>query len=85
MLRRNVLILHSAALGDFVLSWPLIMALARLNPQSRIIVVAQHSKGALAEIALHVEHADVEAGWHAIHAVDGAPSEGVTRLLTSAH
>ena len=85
MLRRNVLILHSAALGDFLLTWPLIMALARLNPQSRIIVVTQHSKGALAEIALHVEHANVETGWHAIHAADAAPSDGVGRLLNSAH
>lgn len=85
VLRRNVLILHAGALGDFLLSWPLIMALARLHPQSRIIVVAQHSKCALAEKALQIEHADVESGWHAIHSPDAAPAEPVMRLLSSAH
>ena len=37
------------------------------------------------EVALQVEHADVEAGWHAIYAADAAPSEAVTRMLASAH
>jgi ADP-heptose:LPS heptosyltransferase len=85
VLRRNVLILHAGALGDFLLTWPLIMALARLHPQSRIIVVAQHSKGALAEALLQVEHADVESGWHSIHAEGAAAPEAVTRLVSGAH
>src|SRR3954447_15525374 len=85
VLRRNVLILHAGALGDFVLAWPLMMALARLHPQSRIIVVSQHSKGALAEATLGVESADVESGWHALYSADAAPVETVTRLLTAAH
>jgi hypothetical protein len=79
------LILHAGALGDFVLSWPLVMALARLHPQSRIIIVTHHSKGALAEATLQVESADIEAGWHAMYAPDASPPEAVTRLLTSAH
>ena len=54
------------ALGDFVLSWPLVLALGRIHPQSRIIVVTHASKGALAEAALHVESADIEQGWHAL-------------------
>lgn len=85
MLRRNVLILHSGALGDFVLAWPLILALSRLHPQSRIIVVTQHSKGALAEAALRVESADVDSGWHAIFADGSEPPENVIRLLNGAH
>src|SRR6266511_1362890 len=85
VLRRNVLILHAGALGDFLLGWPLVMALARLHPQSRIIVVTQHSKGALAEAVLAVESADVEAGWHAIYSPDAAPDEPVMRLLSGAH
>ena len=47
LIRRNVLIFHAGALGDFVLSWPLVMALGRLHPQSRIIVVTHASKGRL--------------------------------------
>ena len=55
MLRRYVLILHTGALGDFVLCWPLILALGRLHAQSRIIVVTQSSKGVLAEARVTAE------------------------------
>jgi ADP-heptose:LPS heptosyltransferase len=85
-LRRNVLILHTGALGDFVLAWPLVLALARLHPQSRIIVVTQRSKGALAEAALRVESADYEQGWHALFAGTDAPlGERAKNLLDGAH
>jgi ADP-heptose:LPS heptosyltransferase len=86
VLRRNVLILHTGALGDFVLSWPLILALGRIHAQSRIIVVTHASKGALAEAALHVESADIEQGWHAIFADDAQPlAERPAKLLEGAH
>ena len=85
LLRRNVLIFHAGALGDFVLTWPLVMALGRLHPQSRIIVVTHASKGSLAELALHVESHDVEQGWHALFA-DGASLPERPALMTeSAH
>ena len=64
MLRRNVLIFHSGALGDFVQTWPLGLALGRLYPQSRVIYVTQRQKGLLAEKALRLEFVDVESGWH---------------------
>jgi ADP-heptose:LPS heptosyltransferase len=64
MLRRNVLIFHSGALGDFVLTWPLGLALSRLWPQSRIIYVTHKQKGLLAEKVLRVEWSDADAGWH---------------------
>ena len=85
VLRRNVLIFHAGALGDFVLTWPLIMALGRLHPQSRIIVVTHASKGALAELALHVESHDVEQGWHALFTSDAELPERPARMLESAH
>src|SRR3954469_1458005 len=87
MLRRNVLILHSGALGDFVLAWPLVLALGRLHPQSRIICVTHASKGALAEAALRVESADIEHGWHALYAGDVATpaDDRVARSLAGAH
>jgi heptosyltransferase III len=85
MLRRNVLIFHAGALGDFVITWPLIMALGRLHPQSRIIVVTHASKGALAELALHVESHDVEQGWHGLFTSDAALPERPARMLESAH
>src|ERR1043165_3856689 len=85
MTRRNILILHSGALGDFVLSWPLILALGRLHPQSRIIVVTHASKGALAEAALRVESADIEQGWHGLFA-DGVPlADRAKTLVDGAH
>jgi ADP-heptose:LPS heptosyltransferase len=85
MLRRNVLILHAGALGDFVLAWPLMLALGRLHPQSRIIVVTHGSKGALAEAALRVESADIDHGWHGIYASGGDVPEQATKLLEGAH
>src|SRR3954453_3483305 len=85
MLRRNVLILHAGALGDFVLAWPLILALGRLHPQSRIIVVTHASKGALAEAALRVESSDIDHGWHGVYASGGDVPEHVTKLLQAAH
>src|SRR5262247_1578141 len=66
MLRRNVLIFHQAALGDFIVTWPLALALSRILPQSRIIYVTHSQKGALAEKVLRIESADAELGWHGL-------------------
>ncbi len=85
MLRRNILIFHSAALGDFVLTWPLALALGRLYPQSRIIYVTQSQKGALAERCLRVETTDIEAGWHHLHADGNALPEAARRRLEGSH
>jgi len=86
VLRRNVLIFHAGALGDFVVSWPLAMALARLHPQSRIIFVAQGSKGKLAEKALRVESADVDGGaFHHLYGDAAQLPETSRRLIENAH
>ena len=83
-MRRNVLILHSGALGDFVVSWPLVLALGRTQPQSRIIVVTSGSKGKLAEAALRVESADIEAGWQGLYADGGEPKGPAEKLVRGA-
>jgi heptosyltransferase III len=70
-LRRNVLIFHQAALGDFVLSWPIAMAAARLWPTNRVLYVTPPSRGQLAERAIGVEWRDGD-GWHGLFA-DAAP------------
>jgi ADP-heptose:LPS heptosyltransferase len=83
---RNILIFHAGALGDFVVTWPLALALARLHPQSRIFYVTQRGKGALAERVLRVESADAESGWHPLYASGGAGlGEPQSRLLSGAH
>ena len=64
MLARNILIFHAGALGDFVQTWPLGLALGRLYPQSRVIYITQRQKGLLAEKVLRLEFMDVESGWH---------------------
>lgn len=66
-LRRNVLIFHQAALGDFVLTWPIAMAAARLWPTNRTIYITHPSKGELAERAIGVEWRDGDP-WHALFA-----------------
>ena len=64
-LRRNILIFHLGALGDFLVTWPLALALARLHPQSRVFYITHGQKGALAERLLGVESLDVDSGgWH---------------------
>ncbi len=83
--RRNVLILHQGALGDFVLTWPLAMAMGRMFPQSRIMYVSPSSKGKLAERAIRVESADSEAGWHALFATSPNVPQPVVNLLAGAH
>lgn len=83
--RRNVLIFHLGALGDFVLSWPLAMALGRLYAQSRIIYVTHSQKGALAERALRVESVDVEGGWHQLFSKDPKLPEAAMKLLVGSH
>jgi ADP-heptose:LPS heptosyltransferase len=87
MLRRNVLIFHQAALGDFIVTWPLALAMSRIMPQSRIIYVTHSQKGALAERVLRVESTDAEAGWHNLFvAPPDAPQlpEKPARLLEGA-
>jgi ADP-heptose:LPS heptosyltransferase len=84
-LRRNVLIFHAGALGDFVLTWPLALAMGRLYPQSRILYVVPQQKGLLAQKALRVESVDVETGWHHLHA-DATQLPGANkRWLDGAH
>jgi ADP-heptose:LPS heptosyltransferase len=85
MLRRNVLIFHAAALGDFIVTWPLALALARLYPQSRIYYVTHSQKGALAERVLRIESSDSEAGWHHLFSETPALPEPAAKLLSNAH
>lgn len=84
-LRRNVLIFHQAALGDFIVTWPLAMAMGRMFAQSRIIYVTHSSKGKLAEKVLGVESADVEQGWHLLHAADAVLPETNLKMLGGAN
>jgi ADP-heptose:LPS heptosyltransferase len=85
-LRRNILLFHQGALGDFVLTWPIVMALARIHPQSRIFYVTHARMGKLAERAIGVEFADAEAGWHALFGDVSTPLPDVpARLLAGAH
>ena len=85
VLRRNVLIFHQGALGDFVLTWPLAMALSRVFPQSRIAYVTASQKGALAERVLRVESVDVEGGWHQLFSDAPKLPEPAVKLLAGAH
>src|SRR5437667_248174 len=83
--RRNVLIFHLGALGDFVLTWPLAMALARIHPQSRIIYVTHGQKGKLAEKVLRIESTDVEGGWHHLFGSPADLPENSRKMLEGAH
>jgi len=85
MLRRNVLIFHLGALGDFVLTWPLAMGLGRVFAQSRIFYVTHGQKGALAEDVLRVDARDIEGGWHQLYGDAPALPEPAVRLLDGAH
>jgi hypothetical protein len=82
---RNVLIFHLGALGDFLLTWPLAMALSRIHAQSRIFYITHRQKGLLAERLLRVESADVESGWHHLFADPTHLPAPAAKLLAGAH
>src|SRR5689334_12724447 len=82
---RNILIFHLGALGDFIVTWPLALTLARLHPQSRVFYVTHGGKGALAEKALRVESLDVEAGWHQLFSESPALPEALAKRLAGSH
>jgi heptosyltransferase III len=82
---RNILVFHAGALGDFLITWPLALALARIYPQSRLFYVTQRGKGLLAERVLRVESVDAEAGWHPMFAPAAVLPEPQAKLLAGAH
>jgi ADP-heptose:LPS heptosyltransferase len=85
-LRRNILVFHQGALGDFVLTWPIALALARIYPQSRLFYVTHAQKGKLAEKVLRVDSADADAGWHSLFGAGGGQlPETPRKLLAGAH
>ena len=85
LIPRNVLIFHQAALGDFIVTWPLAVACGRLFPQSRIIYVTASGKGRLAEHVLGVESVDAESGFAALWADAADLPPGARRMVESAH
>src|SRR3954470_10149976 len=82
---RNILIFHQGALGDFIVTWPFALTLARLHPQSRVFYVTAAGKGALAEKVLRVESLDVESGWHQLYSESPALPEPLVKRLAGAH
>ncbi|HEX4054776.1 MAG TPA: glycosyltransferase family 9 protein [Tepidisphaeraceae bacterium] len=82
---RNVLIFHAGALGDFVQTWPLGVALGRLYPQSRIMYVTHRQKGELAEKLLRLESLDIESGWHHLFGDIARLPDDCRSRLESAH
>lgn len=58
--KRNVILFHQAALGDFVLTWPIALGVMRAMAQHRVIYVTKSSHGKLAEQAMGVEWRDAE-------------------------
>jgi len=62
------LIFHTGALGDFVLSWPLALALRQLRPACPIVYITHPSKGQLAARFLQTQATSIETGgWHSMH------------------
>lgn len=84
MLRRNILIFHNAALGDFAVTWPLAMAAGRLFPQARVIYVTAGGKGKLAEHVLRVESLDIESGFAGLWADAADVSPPARKVLDGA-
>ncbi|HEX8325022.1 MAG TPA: glycosyltransferase family 9 protein [Tepidisphaeraceae bacterium] len=79
--RRHILIFHQAALGDFIMTWPLAMALGRVFAQSRVMYVTGPDKGRLAEAVVGVEWLGVDNGWHTLFGPGDVPDEPVGRVL----
>jgi heptosyltransferase-3 len=84
-LLRNILLFHQGALGDFILTWPIAIALARIHPQSRLFYVTHAAKGKLAERLLGVESIDAETGWHSLFGDGEELGERQARMLAGSH
>jgi ADP-heptose:LPS heptosyltransferase len=84
ILRRNILLFHQGALGDFIVTWPLALGMARAFAQSRIFYITHSQKGALAEKALRVESVDVEGGWHQLFSQEPRITDRPSKLLAGA-
>jgi ADP-heptose:LPS heptosyltransferase len=82
---RNILLFHLGALGDFLLTTPLALALARIHPQSRVIYVTHAQKGALAEKLLGIESTNIELGWHHLYSDAGQLPPPARKLVENAH
>jgi ADP-heptose:LPS heptosyltransferase len=75
MVKPAALIFHSGGLGDFVLTWPLALALRRLHPLAELCYVTQPSKGELAERYLASKWVTLDAGgWHDLDSLTPANS-----------
>lgn len=62
------LIFHTGALGDFVLSWPMAIALRQVWPDCPTVYVTHPSKGQLAARFLQTQAASIETGaWHSLY------------------
>ena len=85
-LLRNILIFHQGALGDFVLTWPIALALARIHPQSRLFYVTHSEKGKLAERGARESSGPTpRPGWHPLFGDGGTLPEGPSKLVAGAH
>jgi ADP-heptose:LPS heptosyltransferase len=84
-LRRNILIFHQAALGDFIVTFPIALAMGRMFPQSRVMYVTANSKGKLAERLVGVDSVDIETGWHVLHGPKPELNDRNRSLIGGAH
>lgn len=82
-MRRNVLLFHAGAIGDFVLTWPIALGLARSMAQHRVMFVTHSSKGELAERAIGVEFRDHER-FSGLFAEDAALEPAAQKLIENA-
>ena len=82
----SILLFHTGALGDFVLTWPLTRALSRLYPSKRIHYITHHSKARLAGRFLDTGAWDIETnGWHSLFSDTPKLSAPADELLAGAH
>ncbi len=82
---RNVLFFHHGGLGDFVLTWPILLGAARVMAQSRVLAIVGEDRGKLAEAVLRVECRDVENGWSALYGNRGLPERPMKLLTRTGH
>ena len=81
----SILIFHAGALGDFVLTFALPMALKLAYPGTAITYVTHPSKGQLAERFVGTGSANLDGmGWHSLHGDAPHLDEPASELLGKA-
>ncbi len=83
--RAATLVFHAGALGDFILTWPLAVALQHAYPDTDVTYITHPSKGELAARFLATSSSSADQnGWHTLYSDSPALAQPASDVLARA-